>query len=149
MKSHFDPKLIEKEIYQEWESHGLFQSKGDGDGYCIVLPPPNITGSLHMGHAFQVTLMDMLIRHKRLHGLKTLWQGGTDHAGIATQMVVERKLESEGTNKEEIGRKAFLEKTWEWKNISGGTISKQLRRMGASIDWSRENLRWNQSSLKL
>ena len=138
MKSHFDPKLIEKEIYQEWESHGLFQSKGNGDGYCIVLPPPNITGSLHMGHAFQVTLMDMLIRHKRLHGLKTLWQGGTDHAGIATQMVVERKLESEGTNKDEIGRKAFLEKTWEWKNISGGTISKQLRRMGASIDWSRE-----------
>ena len=99
MKSHFDPKLIEKEIYQEWESNGLFQSKGNGEGYCIVLPPPNITGSLHMGHAFQVTLMDMLIRHKRLHGLKTLWQGGTDHAGIATQMVVERKLESEGTNK--------------------------------------------------
>ena len=83
-----------------------------------------------MGHAFQVTLMDMLIRHKRLHGLKTLWQGGTDHAGIATQMVVERKLESEGTNKREIGRKAFLEKAWDWKNISGGTISKQLRRMG-------------------
>ena len=138
MKSHFDPKLIEKEIYQEWESNGLFQSKGNGEGYCIVLPPPNITGSLHMGHAFQVTLMDMLIRHKRLHGLKTLWQGGTDHAGIATQMVVERKLESEGTNKREIGRKAFLEKAWDWKNISGGTISKQLRRMGASIDWSRE-----------
>ena len=138
MKSHFEPKLIEKEIYQAWESQGLFQAKGDGDSYCIVLPPPNITGSLHMGHAFQVTLMDMLIRHKRLHGLKTLWQGGTDHAGIATQMVIERKLESEGISKDEIGREEFLKKTWEWKEISGGIISKQLRRMGASIDWSRE-----------
>ncbi len=138
MKSHFEPKLIEKEIYQAWESRGLFKSKGDGNSYCIVLPPPNITGSLHMGHAFQVTLMDMLIRHKRLHGLKTLWQGGTDHAGIATQMVIERKLEAEGISKDEIGREAFLEKIWEWKEFSGGTISKQLRRMGASIDWSRE-----------
>ncbi len=138
MKSHFEPELIEKKIYQVWESQGLFHPKEAGDGYCIVLPPPNITGSLHMGHAFQVTLMDMLIRYKRLQGLKTLWQGGTDHAGIATQMVIERKLESEGVYKEDIGRKAFIEKTWEWKAISGSTISKQLRRMGASIDWSRE-----------
>ena len=138
MKSHFEPELIEKKIYQVWESQGLFHPKEAGEGYCIVLPPPNITGSLHMGHAFQVTLMDMLIRYKRLQGLKTLWQGGTDHAGIATQMVIERKLESEGVYKEDIGRKAFIEKTWEWKEISGSTISKQLRRMGASIDWSRE-----------
>ncbi len=138
MKPHFEPELVEKKIYQVWESQGLFHPKGAGEGYCIVLPPPNITGSLHMGHAFQVTLMDMLIRYKRLQGLKTLWQGGTDHAGIATQMVIERKLESEGVYKEDIGRKAFIEKTWEWKEISGSTISKQLRRMGASIDWSRE-----------
>ena len=138
MKPHFEPKVIEKEIYEAWESQGLFQPKTDGEGYCIILPPPNITGSLHMGHAFQVTLMDMLIRYKRLQGRRTLWQGGTDHAGIATQMVIERILESEGIDKEKIGRKAFLEKTWEWKEISGGTISKQLRRMGASIDWSRE-----------
>ena len=138
MKSHFDPQSIEKKIYQAWESLGLFQPKGNGKSYCIVLPPPNITGSLHMGHAFQDTLMDMLIRYKRLQGFRTLWQGGTDHAGIATQMVIERKLESEGTNKNKIGREAFLEKTWEWKKQSGGTISKQLRRMGASIDWSRE-----------
>ncbi len=138
MKPHFEPELVEKKIYQVWESQGLFHPKEAGEGYCIVLPPPNITGSLHMGHAFQVTLMDMLIRYKRLQGLRTLWQGGTDHAGIATQMVIERKLESEGVYKEDIGRKAFIEKTWEWKEISGSTISKQLRRMGASIDWSRE-----------
>lgn len=138
MKSHFEPRYIEKEIYQNWESQGLFKPKGNGKGYCVILPPPNITGSLHMGHAFQDTLMDMLIRYKRLQGFKALWQGGTDHAGIATQMVIERKLEAEGSSKDKIGRKAFLEKTWEWKEVSGGTISKQLRRMGASIDWSRE-----------
>jgi valyl-tRNA synthetase len=106
--------------------------------YCIMIPPPNVTGSLHMGHGFQEAIMDALIRYHRMAGFDTLWQVGTDHAGIATQMVVERQLEAEGTDRHEIGRDAFIDRVWEWKESSGGTITRQLRRLGSSPDWSRE-----------
>ena len=134
----YDPKAVEKKLYEKWEQSGIFKPGEKGIPYCIALPPPNVTGSLHMGHAFQDTLMDILIRYKRMSGRKTLWQGGTDHAGIATQIVVERQLESAGKSRQEIGREKFVEAVWDWKKKSGGTISKQLRRMGSSIDWSRE-----------
>jgi valyl-tRNA synthetase len=139
MEKHFDPNTIETKWYQTWENQGYFKpQKPDADPYSIMIPPPNVTGSLHMGHAFQDTIMDTLIRYNRMKGNDTLWQPGTDHAGIATQMVVERQLAAQGLTRHDLGRDKFIEKIWEWKEESGGTITKQLRRMGASPDWSRE-----------
>ena len=138
MEKTYDPHAIEQRIYQDWEAAGHFAPRGQGTPYCIMLPPPNVTGTLHMGHAFQVTVMDALIRYHRMRGHDTLWQPGTDHAGIATQMVVERQLNQQGKTRHDLGRAAFVEKVWEWKEQSGGTITRQLRRMGASVDWSRE-----------
>ena len=140
MKKNYEPKGIEKKIYDNWESSGFFTAMPDEkkEPFCIMIPPPNVTGTLHMGHGFQNTLMDALIRYKRMSGFDVLWQVGVDHAGIATQMVVERQLESEGQTKESIGRDAFEKRVWEWKEKSGGTITQQLRRLGASVDWSRE-----------
>ncbi|MDD9893692.1 MAG: valine--tRNA ligase, partial [Gammaproteobacteria bacterium] len=139
MQKTYDPKSIESGIYQNWEdqSHFAATAKSD-DEYCIMIPPPNVTGSLHMGHAFQDTIMDALIRWQRMQGKDTLWQPGTDHAGIATQMVVERQLNADGKTRHDLGRDAFIDKVWDWKAESGGTICKQLRRMGASVDWQRE-----------
>ncbi|ATF09766.1 valine--tRNA ligase [Candidatus Enterovibrio altilux] len=141
MEKTYNPTSIEKALYQRWEEAGYFKPHGDTskDAYSIMIPPPNITGSLHMGHAFQYTIMDILIRCERMKGKNTLWQVGTDHAGIATQMIVERKIASEeGKIKHDYGRDAFVNKIWEWKAESGGTITKQLRRLGASVDWDRE-----------
>ncbi len=138
MDSSFDPHSIEQNLYAQWEDEGYFAPQGNGPSYCIVIPPPNVTGSLHMGHAFQHTLMDALIRYHRMKGDRTLWQMGTDHAGISTQMLVERQLNAEGISRRDIGRDAFVRKVWEWKAESGGNISQQLRRMGSSLDWSRE-----------
>jgi valyl-tRNA synthetase len=134
----YDPQSIEQHWYKTWDSAGYFAPSGKGDPYCIVLPPPNVTGSLHMGHGFGFTLIDVLIRYQRMCGKNTLWQGGTDHAGIATQMVVERQLNQIGQTRHDIGRSMFVEKIWKWKEESGGNISRQLRRLGASIDWTRE-----------
>ncbi|MGF1769654.1 valine--tRNA ligase [Enterovibrio makurazakiensis] len=141
MEKTYNPTSIEKALYQRWEEAGYFKPHGDTskDAYSIMIPPPNVTGSLHMGHAFQDTIMDTLIRCERMKGKNTLWQVGTDHAGIATQMVVERKIAAEeGKTKHDYGRDAFIDKIWEWKAESGGTITKQLRRLGASVDWDRE-----------
>ncbi|MCY4344127.1 MAG: valine--tRNA ligase [Gammaproteobacteria bacterium] len=138
MEASFNPHAIETAIYQEWEAAGHFAPKASGRGYCIVIPPPNVTGSLHMGHAFQHTLMDALIRHQRMRGRAALWQMGTDHAGISTQMLVERQLNAEGKTRHQLGRDRFTERVWQWKRESGGNISQQLRRMGSSLDWSRE-----------
>jgi len=142
MDKTYQPQDIEQRWYDLWESRGYFapQDSDDADQapYCIMIPPPNVTGSLHMGHAFQDTIMDALTRFHRMRGDKTLWQAGSDHAGIATQMVVERQLAAEGKTRHDLGREAFLDKVWQWKGESGGTITKQLRRMGASLDWSRE-----------
>ncbi|WP_339720954.1 valine--tRNA ligase [uncultured Paraglaciecola sp.] len=139
MDKTFNPQNIERDIYQKWEDSGQFKPSGEGEPYSIMIPPPNVTGSLHMGHAFQQTIMDTLTRYKRMSGNNTLWQVGTDHAGIATQMVVERKLAAEnGPTRKELGRDAFIDKIWEWKAESGNTITNQMRRLGASVDWERE-----------
>ncbi|GLR02869.1 valine--tRNA ligase [Vibrio hyugaensis] len=141
MEKTYNPTSIEQALYQTWEEQGYFKPHGDTtkESYSIMIPPPNVTGSLHMGHAFQDTIMDTLIRCERMKGKNTLWQVGTDHAGIATQMVVERKIAAEeGKTKHDYGREAFIDKIWEWKGESGGTITKQLRRLGASVDWDRE-----------
>lgn len=138
MDKTFQPADIEQRWYQHWEESGYFAPQGGDKPYCIMIPPPNVTGSLHMGHGFQEAIIDALIRYHRMAGDDTLWQAGTDHAGIATQMVVERQLAAAGTDRHEIGREAFTEKVWEWKASSGGTITQQLRRLGASPDWSRE-----------
>jgi valyl-tRNA synthetase len=142
MDKAYTPGDIETRIYQRWESSGAFAPHSDpekgGAPYCIMLPPPNVTGTLHMGHAFQHTLMDTLTRWHRMRGFSTLWQPGTDHAGIATQMVVERNLAAEGTSRHDLGREAFLERVWQWKEQSGGTITRQMRRLGDSVDWSRD-----------
>jgi valyl-tRNA synthetase len=138
MDKVYAPADIEQRIYSRWESSGLFAPRGNGPGYCIVIPPPNVTGTLHMGHAFQDTIMDALTRYHRMRGDAALWQPGTDHAGIATQMVVERQLEGEGTSRAALGRDRFIERVWKWKGESGGTIARQMRRLGASVDWSRD-----------
>ncbi|WP_439287963.1 valine--tRNA ligase [Lonepinella sp. BR2904] len=141
MADRFEPSAVEQALYRHWEEQGYFKPSEDESqkGYCIAIPPPNVTGSLHMGHAFQQTLMDTLIRFNRMEGNNTLWQTGTDHAGIATQMVVERKIAAEeGKTRHDYGREAFINKIWDWKAYSGGTISQQMRRLGNSIDWDRE-----------
>jgi len=138
MEKTFQPADIEARWYQEWETKGYFAPQGGERAYSIMIPPPNVTGSLHMGHGFQEAIMDALIRYHRMCGYNTLWQVGTDHAGIATQMVVERQLEAQGISRHDLGRDKFVEKVWEWKEESGGTITRQLRRLGSSLDWSRE-----------
>ncbi len=138
MDKTFQPAAIETRWYQEWEASGYFAPQGGENAYSIMIPPPNVTGSLHMGHGFQEAIMDALIRYHRMLGDNTLWQVGTDHAGIATQMVVERQLEAQGINRHDLGREKFIEKVWQWKEESGGTITRQLRRLGSSLDWSRE-----------
>ena len=138
LEKHFDPKAVEQRLYEQWEKAGAFRPSGEGEPFCIVIPPPNVTGSLHMGHALNNTLQDILVRFERMRGKDVLWQPGTDHAGIATQMVVERKLAAEGKpSRRELGREKFLEEVWRWKEESGNTIINQLRRLGASCDWSR------------
>ena len=140
----FVPSEVEGRLYRQWEETGAFScgvpsnSAGNAQPYSIVIPPPNVTGSLHMGHALNNTLQDIMIRLQRMRGDDVLWQPGTDHAGIATQMVVERMLEAEGKSRQELGREKFVERIWEWKEESGGTITGQLRRLGASCDWARE-----------
>jgi len=138
MDKVYAPHDIERRIYAQWESSGWFAPSGHGSPFCIMIPPPNVTGTLHMGHAFQHTLMDALTRYHRMRGDDTLWQPGTDHAGIATQMVVERQLEAQGRRRSELSREAFVERVWEWKAQSGGTIASQMRRLGDSVDWSRD-----------
>ncbi len=138
MEKTYAPHDIEQRWYENWETNQYFEPSGEGKPYCIMIPPPNVTGSLHMGHAFQDTIMDALTRYHRMKGCNTLWQAGTDHAGIATQMVVERLCNAEGKTRHDYGREKFIEKIWDWKEESGGTITRQLRRMGSSLDWSRE-----------
>ncbi len=138
MDKVYAPQDLERRIYERWESNGWFAPRGDGTPYAIVIPPPNVTGTLHMGHAFQHTLMDMLTRYHRMKGDRTLWQPGTDHAGIATQMVVERQLNAEGKRRTDLSREQFVERVWKWKEQSGGTISAQMRRLGDSVDWTRD-----------
>ena len=141
MDKSYQPQDIEQRLYAKWEAEGCFPPRPEDDGqppYCIVIPPPNVTGTLHMGHAFNNTVMDTLVRFHRMEGNDTLWQPGTDHAGIATQMVVERQLNAEGKTRHDLGRDAFLERVWTWKGQSGGTINGQLRRLGSSLDWSRD-----------
>ena len=138
MDKTYNPAEIETRIYQRWEAHGWFAPRGDGKPFCIVIPPPNVTGTLHMGHAFQHSLMDALTRLHRMEGHRALWQPGTDHAGIATQMVVERQLNAAGKSRQELGREAFVKRVWAWKAESGDTISRQERRLGNSVDWTRD-----------
>ncbi len=134
----YDPTEIEKKWYQTWEERGYFKPSQKGESFCIMIPPPNVTGSLHMGHGFNNAIMDALTRYNRMSGKNTLWQPGTDHAGIATQMVVERQLCAQGVSRHDLGREKFIEKVWEWKEQSGGNITRQIRRLGSSVDWSRE-----------
>ncbi|MEE1947951.1 valine--tRNA ligase [Pseudomonas alcaligenes] len=138
MDKTYQPHAIETALYQNWEANNYFAPQGSGEPYTIMIPPPNVTGSLHMGHGFNNSIMDCLVRFRRMQGRNTLWQPGTDHAGIATQMVVERQLAAEGIGRHDLGREKFLEKVWEWKEQSGGTITRQIRRLGSSVDWSRE-----------
>ncbi len=140
LEKNYNPKDFEEKIYEKWENDGDFKPdmKSKNEAFSIVIPPPNVTGVLHMGHALDDTLQDILIRYNRMQGKKVLWQPGTDHAGIATQMVVERNLAKEGITRHDLGREKFIEKVWEWRKQSGGTICRQLRRLGASCDWSRE-----------
>src|SRR6202012_5501429 len=141
LEKTFDPKSVEPRLYAAWEASGKFAPIDDpaAEPFSIVIPPPNVTGSLHIGHALNNTLQDVLIRFERMRGKAALWTPGTDHAGIATQMVVERQLAAAGNvGRRDMGREAFVAKVWEWKESSGGTIVAQLRRLGASCDWSRE-----------
>ena len=138
MEKSFEPSQIESKWYARWEASGDFKPSGHGEPYCILLPPPNVTGTLHMGHAFQQTVMDMLIRYQRMRGMNTLWQVGTDHAGIATQKIVENQLAVENKTRHDLGREAFIERVWQWKEESGSTITNQMRRLGVAADWSRE-----------
>jgi len=138
MDKTYKPESIEAYCYDNWEKNNYFAPKGEGSPYCIMLPPPNVTGSLHMGHAFQQTLMDVSVRYHRMQGDDTLWQCGTDHAGIATQIVVERQLQQENISRHDLGRDKFINAVWDWKEHSGNTITRQSRRLGTSMDWSRE-----------
>ncbi len=138
MEKSYKPEDIEQRIYERWEENGWFAPQGDGEPYCIMIPPPNVTGTLHMGHGFGDTIQDALTRFHRMKGHRTLWQPGMDHAGIATQMVVERLLNAEGKSKHDLGREKFVERVWQWKEESGGIIAQQTRRLGASVDWSRD-----------
>lgn len=138
MEKTYSPQAIEEACYAKWEQQHYFQPRGDGDAFCIMLPPPNVTGSLHMGHGFQNTLIDAVIRYQRMNGAKVLWQPGTDHAGISTQLVVEAQLDRQGVARKDLSRDEFLERVWQWKEQSGGEITKQMRRMGSSVDWTRE-----------
>ena len=138
MDKTYQPEAIEQRWYQFWENQGYFAPQGEGKPYCIMIPPPNVTGTLHMGHGFNQMVIDTLIRYHRMKGDRTLYQPGTDHAGIATQMVVERQLNAQGVTRHDLGREAFLEKVWDWKEQSGNTITRQLRRLGTTPDWSRE-----------
>lgn len=138
MQKNYNPIEVEQKWYKFWEENGLFKPSGNGNPFTIVIPPPNVTGALHMGHALDNSLQDVLIRYKRMQGFNTLWVPGTDHAGIATQNVVEKALKKEGKKKDDLGREKFVEKVWEWKKEYGGRITQQLRRLGASCDWSRE-----------
>lgn len=148
LEKTYNPGSMETTWYQTWEAKGYFAPSGKGHPYTIMLPPPNVTGSLHMGHGFGFTLIDVLIRYHRMCGMNTLWQAGTDHAGIATQMVVERKLNLENKTRHDLGREKFVEKIWEWKEESGGNITRQLRRLGASLDWSRERFTMDEELCK-
>ena len=138
MDKTYSPQAIEKTCYQSWENHHYFEPKGDGKPFCVMLPPPNVTGSLHMGHGFQNTLIDIVVRYQRMMGARTLWQPGTDHAGISTQLIVEAQLEKQGLSRKNMSREEFLERVWAWKEESGGQITSQMRRIGSSVDWSRE-----------
>lgn len=138
MDKTYSPSAIEQACYQIWEHHHYFEPKGDGKPFCVMLPPPNVTGSLHMGHGFQNTLIDIVVRYQRMMGARTLWQPGTDHAGISTQLVVEAQLEQQGLSRKNMTREAFLKHVWSWKEQSGGNITQQMRRIGSSVDWSRE-----------
>ena len=140
LDKHFEAASCEARLYEAWEKSGAFSARPERNAapYTIMIPPPNVTGSLHVGHALTMTLQDILVRYRRMQGRDVLWQPGTDHAGIATQMVVERLLDSEKTNRKALGREKFLERVWQWKAESGGAISQQLRRLGASADWPRE-----------
>lgn len=138
MDKTYQPQQIEASWYNTWEERGYFKPSGQGDAYCIMIPPPNVTGSLHMGHGFQQSIMDALTRYQRMQGKNALWQVGTDHAGIATQMVVERQLQAQDLTKHDLGREKFVDKVWEWKAQSGNTITQQMRRLGVSADWTRE-----------
>ncbi len=145
MEKVYDPQAIEQSHYQTWEKNHYFAPQGNGEPYCIMLPPPNVTGSLHMGHGFGFSLMDIMVRYQRMQGKQTLWQPGTDHAGIATQMVVEKQLLLDGKTRHDLGREEFVKKIWAWKEESGGNITRQLRRLGASLDWSRERFTMDES----
>src|SRR6266446_2493173 len=138
----YDPKEAEQHHYARWERLGLFAPEinkdPDAPVFSIVIPPPNVTGSLHMGHALQHTMMDVMTRHKRMRGYRTLWLPGMDHAGISTQLMVSRELKKEGLTRHDLGREKFVERVWKWKSESGGQITTQMRRLGASVDWSRE-----------
>ena len=144
MDKTYNPQSIERHWYQQWEKGGYFQPSSNGTPYCVMLPPPNVTGSLHMGHGFQQTLMDVLIRYHRMRQDDTLWQVGTDHAGIATQMVVERQLLAARISRHDLGRERFIEKVWEWKQQSGSTITRQMRRLGTSSNWASERFTMDQ-----
>ena len=148
MDKRYNPKEIESRIYTSWEDSGYFSPSKSGDPFCIVIPPPNVTGTLHMGHAFQDTIMDIIIRYERMKGKNTLWQVGTDHAGIATQMVVERQLEKNGTSRQKLGREAFEQEVWKWKEESGSTITKQMKRLGASTDWTKEKFTMDENLIQ-
>lgn len=138
MDKTYSPQAIENEWYKRWENNHYFQPRGEGDPFCIMLPPPNVTGSLHMGHGFQHTLIDAVTRYQRMLGSRTLWQPGTDHAGISTQLIVEGQLEREGLSRKDMSRENFLKRVWQWKEESGDTITQQMRRVGSSVDWTRE-----------
>ncbi len=149
MEKTYQPENIERQWYENWESKGYFRPSGEGQPYSIMIPPPNVTGSLHMGHAFQHTIMDTLTRYKRMQGNNTLWQVGTDHAGIATQMVVERKLAvEEEKTRHDLGREEFIKRIWDWKEHSGGTITRQMRRLGNSVDWDHERFTMDEGFYK-
>lgn len=149
MDKTYQPQQLEDQWYKTWEERGYFAPSADGDPYCIVIPPPNVTGRLHMGHGFQNAIMDALTRYHRMLGRAALWQVGTDHAGIATQMVVERQLNAAGSSRQEIGREDFVKKVWDWKEESGGIITEQIRRLGSSLDWTRERFTMDEQLSKV